>query len=174
MPLDFSSLSENINNTYVEMKTNLVENPTGKPSPKPPGTEWMDSYILNYDNDANNGVFSMASVVMSSLPNDLIFDTSTPVCGGPDKMGMKISDYWAAQTEMGEPQVGVSIASVVNDAAKIGPLIEAYLCSVVSEVSNPPYASLFEFIELQVKTIIWTVTELSPTGSPIVYPVTIS
>lgn len=146
---------------YLQQKiTDQQSNPNQVPYPKNPGTEWMDNYILQYDADANNGVFTMPAVVMISMPEMLRFQYTT--CPGPD-MPKKIADYWKAQVTPGSPQVCSSIVSISNDAQKIQEPIAAYMCGwAINNESNPPYAHLFEFIENQVKSIVWTIEEVGP------------
>lgn len=178
MALDYVTLSANILSKYVEQKDQrrsdnvkqisypYLDNPTS-------GTVWMDNYVDDYDTDANNGVFSAASVVMISQPELLRFNNYAVACGGDDMMAAKISEYWMAQVTFGSPQMD-GIISITNDAAKIRAPIENYMCSYPGgQESTPYYEHLFKFIEQQVKTIIWTVTELSG-GVPTSYTVTIS
>lgn len=83
MPLNYVELSKNVNNMYLQQKiTDQQSNPNQVPYPKNPGTEWMDNYIVQYDSDANNGVFTMPAVVMISMPEMLRFQYTT--CPGPD------------------------------------------------------------------------------------------
>lgn len=174
MALNYVSLSANILSKYTEQKDNRIQdNENQVPYPAPVGTEWMDNYVLRYDQDANNGVFSAASVVMVSSPELLRFNNYAVACAGDDMMAAKISEYWISQVTFGEPQMD-GIVSITNDAAKIRAPIENYMCSYPGGIeSSPYYEHLFNFIEQQVKTIIWTVTELSG-GVPTPYTVTIS
>lgn len=169
MSLNYVSLASNINDNYNSLKNNKQQdNPNQVPYPSNPGTAWMDNYIIDYDTDANNGVFSAASVVMISQPELLRFDNTGSSCSGPTMWAAKLVAYWEAQITPGTPQID-TITSITNDAAKIQTPIEGYLCSAVSTLKNPPYEEVFQFIETQVKTIIWTVNEQG--GS---YTVTIS
>ena len=186
MALDYVSLSLNITNYYDSLKTDTQQdNPEQVPYPKdpvnPPGTwliepvydefetlitpgvplpedKWISNYIIAYDNDANNGIFTAPSVVMVNKPELLIFIANS-VCSGPDMLAAKISEYWQAQLTPGTPISG-GIQNITNDAAKIQAPIENYLCTLGTMTETTPYYEhLFQFIELQVKTIIWTVTE---------------
>lgn len=169
MSLDYVTLASNMNSTYDTLKnTKQQDNPNQVPYPSNPGTKWMDDYIVYYDNDANNGTFSKTSVVMTSLPSLLIFDNNSSSCSGATMMAAKLAAYWSAQVTPGTPQID-SILSVSNDASKIQPIIESYLCARTSVSTPPPYEELFQTIENAVKTIVWTVTE---TGGS--YTVTIS
>lgn len=169
MSLNYVTLAANMNGTYDTLKsTKQQDNPNQVPYPSNPGTKWMDDYIVFYDTDANAGTFSAASVVMASMPSLLIFDNNASACSGPTMMAAKLASYWIAQVTPGTPQID-TILSVSNDAAKIQTPIETWLCSQTSTLSAPPYEALFNYIESQVKTIVWTVTEQG--GS---YSVTIS
>lgn len=174
MSLNYVQVSSDVLGTYTTQKNNLIQdNPNQPPYPAPVGTEWMDNYIVHYDNDANNGVFSAPSVVMVSSPEILRFDNLSAVCGGDNMMAAKISEYWISQVTFGQPQY-VSIVSITNDAAKIRAPIENYLCTYPGgQESSPYYEHLFNFIEQQVKTIVWTVTEFDGSAN-VDYPVTIS
>lgn len=171
MSLDYVSLSANILSTYTSQKNNRIQdNLEQVPYPAPVGTEWMDNFIFRYDEDSNNGVFSASSVIMINNPELLRFDNNGQICGGPNMMAAKISEYWKSQTTHGTPVIS-SIQSVSNDAQKIQAPIENYLCTYPGGTeSSPHYEHLFNFIEQQVKTIIWTVDEVG--HSP--YSVTIS
>ncbi|UOK16788.1 hypothetical protein [Vibrio phage phiKT1024] len=160
MSLNYISLSANILSTYNSQKDNRIQdNLEQVPYPAPVGTEWMDNFIIHYDNDANNGVFSSPSVIMKSDPEILRFNNNGQVCGGTDMMASRIASYWESQLTFGTPQYS-SITSITNDASKIKQPIEDYLCSYPGgSESSPYYEHLFLFIESQVKTIIWTVTE---------------
>ena len=129
MALDYVSLSANILSKYTEQKDNRIQdNPNQVPYPAPVGTEWMDNYVIRYAQDANNGVFSAASVVMVSSPELLRFNNYAVACGGDDMMAAKIAEYLVAQVTPNEPQYS-GIISVSNDAAKIRAPIENYMCS---------------------------------------------
>lgn len=174
MALNYSSVASQMANMYVGLKEDKTQdNPNQVPYPIDPGTAWMDNYISFYDTDSNAGDFSMASVVMVPMSELLRFDNQGSVCDGDDMMAAKISEYWVAQVTPGEPQIGSAIVSVSNDAAKIRSTISAYLCSQESTLKTPSYEHLFEFIESEVNSIIWTVTELVG-GSPSSYSVTIA
>lgn len=178
MALNYVELSELVLDTYEQQKVQKKqdnENQVPYPYLVSPtsSTVWMDNYVLRYDQDANNGVFSAASVVMVSSPELLRFNNYAVACAGDDMMAAKISEYWISQVTFGEPQMD-GIVSITNDAAKIRAPIENYMCSYPGGIeSSPYYEHLFNFIEQQVKTIIWTVTELSG-GVPTPYTVTIS
>ncbi|WXB47875.1 hypothetical protein WCWAEYFT_CDS0173 [Vibrio phage VB_VaC_TDDLMA] len=171
MSLDYVSLSSNVLATYTSQKNNRIQDNVNQvPYPAPVGTEWMDNFIIRYDQDANNGVFSASSVIMVNNPELLRFDNNGQVCGGANMMAAKISQYWKSQVTHGTPVIS-SIQSVYNDAQKIQAPIENYLCNYPGGIeSSPHYEHLFNFIEQQVKTIIWTVDEVG--HSP--YSVTIS
>lgn len=174
MSLNYVTLSSNILATYNTQKNNLIQdNGNQVPYPAPVGTEWMDDYITHYDNDANNGIFSLNSVIMTSNPELLRFDNYIQACNGDDMMGAKISEYWISQTAFGVPQYD-GIISITNDASKIRAPIENYICSLIGNIEYTPYYEhLFSYIENQVKSIIWTVTEQNG-ASTIAYPVSIS
>lgn len=160
MSLDYITLSSNILSTYTSQKNNRIQDNVNQvPYPAPVGTEWMDNFVIRYDQDSNNGVFSASSVIMVSNPEILRFDNNSQSCGGPTMMAAKIVEYWKSQVTPGTPTM-TSIQSIENDAQKILSPIENYLCSYPGGIeSSPPYEHLFNFIEQQVKTIIWTVTE---------------
>ena len=174
MTLNYVTVSANMDSAYDALKNDKIQdNPNQVPYPRAPLTQWMDAFKTNYDNDANNGTFSEANVVMTPMPALLEFDNTGSTCSGPNMMAAKIAQYWAAQVTPGTPQHKTSITNVVNDAAKIEAPIQAYLCGSTSVLSTPHYEHLFLFIENQVKTIIWQVTEADGGGSA-TYPVTIS
>jgi hypothetical protein len=190
MPLNYVQLSANIDNHYESLKLDKrQDNPKQVPYPidtleklvplyplYPPYPivpiepqiildPWMKNYVISYDDDANNAIPTAPSVDIISLPELLIF-TNSATCGGPDMMAAKISEYWQAQLTFGAP-VYNGIISIVNDAAKIKPIIETYMCTLgtYTAASEPHYEHLFQFIENQVKTIIWTVTEVVGSGT---------
>lgn len=171
MSLNYIQLSNELNNYYKTMKNNLVTDlqPNQKPYPANPSPayEWVDNYINVYDTDANNGVFSATSVVMLSSPSTLRY-----IPGVYNAMAKPITDYWKLQLTQGAPMYD-GIVSITNDAAKIEAPISAYLNSLTSTLKTPSYEHLFSYIETQVKTIIWTVTETSGT-STVTYDVVIS
>lgn len=172
MSLNFITVSLNMTNAYTALKTDTqFDNPNQVPYPKAPGTKWIDDFKLHYDNNSNAGTFSFTSVVMVSLPALLSFiGTSNSCAGTAANMAKAISDYWAAQLTPGTPRFS-SITSVTNDATtKINVNIKNYLCAQVSTTKTPNYEHLFQYIENQVKTIVWTVSETN-NGS---YTVTIS
>jgi hypothetical protein len=171
MPLNYSSLSANILSTYLDQKNNLIlDNEKQTPYPAPPGTEWMDNYVTNYDQDALSGVFSLPAVIMVSNPGLLRF-SYTP---RPTTMATQLASYWSSQLTPGAPQFCSSIVSVTNDAAKIEAPIRSYLLgSYNGSELTPHYEHLFQFIESQVKSIIWTISESSKDCSK-TYTVTIS
>lgn len=171
MPLNYITLSSSINSIYEQQKNNLISNnPKQTPYPAPTSTEWMDNYILLYNADAMQGVFSLPAVVMTPNPNILRFS----YLPRPTTIGTQIAAFWSGQLTPGQPQVCPAIVSVTNDAAKIGPIIDSYLLGLPGNVQNlPPYSHLFQFIESQVKTIIWTISEAGPLCAT-TYPVTIT
>lgn len=173
MPLNYSDVASEMNSFYDILKTTYRSNsnPNRKLYPKDPKNKWVQEFMTKYDNDSINGTMSMASVKLVSMRELLEF--SPPGC---NKMGSAIARYWTAQVTHGVPSsCGGGIASVVNDADKIGPAINAYMCGLPGNIkSTPYYESLFRFIESQVKSIIWTVTETGTGGGPCTYSVTVS
>lgn len=167
MSLNFITVSANMNNTYTALKTDTqADNANQVPYPKAPGTKWVDDFKLYYNSNSMAGTFSQASVIMVSLPALLSFvNTSNSCAGAADNMAKAISDYWVAQITKGAPQVYTIITSVTNDASKISATIKSYLCSQVSTSKSPNYEHIFQYIENQVKTIIWTVNETNGTLS---------
>ncbi len=171
MALNSVSVASQMNSFYNTLKLNTISNSPGKSYPDDPKTKWVDAFMSYYDKDSVNATMSKPSVVIVSMKSLLKF--SPPGC---DKMGTAIANYWAAQITPGAPSsCGGSVASVVNDATKIGPLINSYMCGLPGNVeSKPYYGALFSFIEAQVKTIVWTVTETGTGNGPCTYTVTAS
>ena len=178
MSLSYSSLSSNIYNYINNMGTkdnpDVLENQAYYP-PDPDGYEWINSnFAVNYDSDSNNGTFSETSVVMVSDVDTLKFipDIGSS-CPSTNTMAEAIGDYWIGQVTFGSPKYD-SIISVSNDASKIKSIISIYMCSMeFTSASNPPYEHLFSYIETQVKSIVWTVTEQNG-DSTTTYTVSIS
>lgn len=175
MSLVFSTVSANMANVYTALKTDkITDNINQTPYPRPPLTQWMDGFKLHYDTNSIAGTFSEANVVMVSMQSLLGFVNIGPSCDVvAGNMSNAIAAYWTAQVTPGAPQHLSAISSITNDAAKIAAPIKAYMCSQTSTLKTPSYEHLFQFIENQVKTIIWTVkeTDYVITNS---YPVTIS
>jgi hypothetical protein len=175
MSLDFSAVSSSMDAIYETQKNNKqADNEKQVPYVSAPGTEWMDNYIVIYDADSIAGTFSLPAVLMTSNPSLLRFIVDNENCGGSNGMGQKISDYWASQVAYGVPQNCSAIVGISNDAAKIGPVIESYLCSQTSTAKTPNYEHLFSFIETQVNSIIWTISESDSSGCSSTYTVNIS
>jgi hypothetical protein len=139
----------------------------------PAAPRWMDAYKSAYDGDANNGTFSLPAVVMTSNPSLLEFNVSNSVSTAQE-MAKSLADYWSYQVTPGTPQNCTAITSVTNDASKIETPILNYLTSLGNTERLPQYEHLFQFIEDQVKTIIWTVNEADGTGCSTSYTVSIS
>jgi hypothetical protein len=164
MSLNYSALASSINTEYEDIKT----------TPDiPAGPRWMEHYKTSYDGDAMAGTFSAASVVMVSNPSLLEFGVSNDPSTNSN-WGASLASYWSSQLTPGVPQVCGAITSVTNDASKIESPIISYLASLGDTERNPPYEHIFEFIENQVKSIIWTVTESDGSPCNSTYTVTIS
>ena len=165
MALDYVTLASNVNNVYNEIKD---PNFTGDPK-----TYFMEQQSIKYDTDANNGDLSADSVVLHSNPTSLHFDVINDVITAT-RWADVIRDYWVGQTDFGTPQYGGTITSIVNDATKIHTPIVDYLLSLTSVPKDPPYEHVYEFLENQVKSIIWTVTEIDASGNTQTYTVNIA
>lgn len=164
MSLVYTSVALNMTNVYNALITDTTSTGDQTPYPKQPLTQWMDGFKLHYDTNSIAGTFSEANVVMVSMPALLGFDNNSKiVCANNGSVGDNMADaiagYWSAQITFGAPQHLTAISSISNDASKIAQPIKAYICSQTSSPKNPSYEHLFQFIENQVKTIIWTVTE---------------
>ena len=174
--LDYVDLSAKmytmINEMYDDPHPDM--NPGQHPYPRNPGHWWwMDRYIFLYDDDANRGEFDHRSVIMDHKPELLRFYFNEYWEGGIrcDPMPRGITDYWMAQLTHGEPAFcepahgeprNGRIVSVTNDAAKIFQPIRDYMCNYgrgSGWYHPPPYEHLFKFVEEQVNSIEWTVTE---------------
>ena len=164
MALDYVTLASDINNIYEEIK-----DPSFTEDPK---TYFMEQQSIKYDADANNGDLSADSVVLHSNPESLHFDVINDTITAT-RWADVIRDYWVGQTDFGTPQYGGTINSIVNDGDKIHSNIVTYLLSLTSIPKEPPYEHIYEFIENQVKSIIWTVTEIDPSGTTHIYEVNI-
>jgi len=176
MSLNHSSVASNMSSFYNILKTDYDSKPGDNSErrnyPKDPGDKWMKKFMDVYDSDATVGTMSKPSVVLVS--NKSLLEFSPPGC---NLMGTAIANYWSSQITPGSPSAcGGGVASVVNDAAKIGPAINGYMCGLGGNYpeSKPYYNALFSFIESQVKSIIWTVTETGTGNGPCTYPVTIT
>jgi hypothetical protein len=175
MSLNYAGVSSQIDAVYDTQKnTKQSDNAKQVPYVSAPATEWMDNYIVIYDADSVAGTFTLPAVVMVSNPSLLTFENDTKTCGGSNGMGQKIADYWSSQLTFGAPQNCSAIVGVTNDAAKIGPAIESFLCSQTSTAKTPNYEFIFSFIEDQVKSIIWTISESDSSPCSSTYTVTIS
>jgi len=177
MPLNFITVSANMNSVYTSLKLDKKsDNANQVPYPKTPLTQWIDAFKLHYDTDSNAGIFSKVSVKMVTNQPLLGFVNTGNSCAGPaTNMAKAISDYWVAQLTKGTPTVLDVIVSVTNDAGKINAPIKSYLCSQVSTSKTPNYEHLFQYIESQVKTIVWTVEEKNTAGdTTTIYSVSIS
>lgn len=177
MSLNFVTVSANMSGVYTALKDDKTsDNANQTPYPKAPSTQWIDGFKTHYNSNSIAGTFTKASVVMVSMPALLGFVNIGPSCdivGG--NMAKAITDYWTAQITKGTPQVLDVIDSVTNDASKISAPIKSYICSQTSTSKTPSYEHLFQYIENQVKAIVWTVTEKNTAGtSTSTYTVTIS
>lgn len=85
-------------------------------------------------------------------------------------------DYWLpVALTPGEPQQGVAVASIVNDAdAHLADFEAAIQASMTDQETKPYFEHFILNVEGVVKTILWTITETDATGAPIVYTETIS
>lgn len=175
MSLNFPVVSSQMNDIYTGLKLDKQsDNVNQVPYPKAPGTQWVVAFKMYYDSDSIAGTFSKASVVMVSRPALLDFiNTGNSCASAPTNMAKVITDYWVSQLAFGTPQILTSIVSITNDASKINAPIKDYLCTQVSTLKTPSYNHIFQYIENQVKSIIWTVTEKDSTTTTS-YPVTIS
>ena len=136
---------------------------------------WMNNWMTVYDEDSLNGTMSAPSVKLVSFRPLLEFDRQNGIITASN-WATAISNYWQAQLTKGTPTLcGNNIVSITNDAAKIQPTIESYLLSQISTEKLPYYDQVFAYIESQVNTIIWTVTELGGVGcsQPISYSVSV-
>lgn len=178
MSLVYTSVALNMTNVYNTLKTDTISVGDQVPHPKAPLTQWMDGFKLHYNANSIAGTFSEANVVMVGMPALLGFNNiSNIVCASAgsvgDNMANAIAAYWSAQITPGAPQHKSRIVSISNDAGKIAAPIKDYICSQTSTLKTPSYEHLFQFIENQVKTIVWSVTETNEI-TPTTYPVTIS
>jgi len=173
MSLNYSSVASDMSDFYITLKTDYVPKSSNgrKNYPKNPSDKWVEKFMSVYDNDSISGTMSKSSVVLIS--NKPLLKFSPPGC---NLMGTVIANYWSSQITPGSPAVcGGSVSSVTNDAAKIGPAINGYMCGLPGNIeSKPYYNALFNFIETQVKSIIWTVTETGSNNNPCTYSVTVS
>jgi len=153
MSLNYALLSSNMNDTYDFLKNDYdTHGVNQKQFPKDPGTTWMYDFCTNYDTYAQTATFNPPAVSMISSPSLLNFTNKT--------MGTVISEYWAAQLIQGTPSYCSSISSISNDASKIASPIDDYLAQLgIMNESSPYYEHLFSFIENQVNSIIWTISE---------------
>ena len=157
--VDLSQKMTTVMDIMIEERETTL-NPGQYPYPSDPGFSWwMNHYITNYDNDANNGDFEHSSVIMVPMPNLLKFQLTGANC---DPMARSLANYWIAEVTHGSPEYD-GIISVTNDAEKIFPIIRDYMCSYAAStgpLNLPGYQHLFRFIESVVNTIEWTVTEI--------------
>jgi len=164
MSLNYSAVASAISSEYNDIKQT-----PGTPA----GDRWMSFYTSTYDSDANNGSFSASSVVMVSNPSLLEFNVSNDT-STVNNWAKSIADYWVSQVTPGSPQNCGAITSVTNDASKIESEIANYLSGLGDIERTPYYEHLFEFIENQVKSIIWTVSESDGSGCSSTYNVSIT
>jgi len=166
MGLNSSSVSTNMANFYEAQKNNMVY-PGGSQPPYVDYPNPSDEFILKFQDiyfaDAQSGECDKESVIISDGANkDLLYFAVQNNIITASNFASAISNYWSAKTTHGTPLLcGNTIVSITNDASKIKTPIEAYMLGLTSSEKNPPYNHLFSFIESQVKTIIWTITELS-------------
>jgi hypothetical protein len=164
MALDYQSVASTMSAEYDSIK----QTPN-----TPAGPRWMSKYKTTYDADANSGTFSMPAVVMTSNPGLLEFSVSNDVSTAQN-WAKSLADYWSSQVTPGAPQVCAAITSVTNDASKIESPILSYLTGLGDTERLPQYEHLFQFIENQVKGIVWTISEADGSGCSTTYTVSIS
>ena len=171
MSLSYPTVSTALNNYYENMKNKVVsdlnEGQASYPPDPSPENEWISNFASVYDIDALSGVPTETSVLIVSDVSTLSFDLID--CSS---MASSISAYWENQLTFGTPKYD-SVISITNDASKINSTISSYVCGLVSTEKNPPYEHLFLFVENEVKSIIWTVTEQNGDNTE-TYTVTIS
>lgn len=171
MSLNSSAVASAMNTFYETQKADINDPGPNSGSgtdqvpfvndPVPPD-EWVLKHQDVYFADAQAGTPSQPSVLIADGAHHglLYFDVLNDVVTASNK-AQSISNYWQAKLTFGTPILcGGTIVSITNDAAKIKAPIEAYLLSGGAVAQDPPYAHEYAFIESQVKTIIWTVTEL--------------
>jgi len=175
MTLIAINLANDMNTIYQSIKSNKITSyPTQVPYPTDPGFLWKNAWAVNYDVYANAGLFSELSVVMTPNSPTLLFNYG--VYNADLMIADKISKYWQEQLTPGVPVFKSSITSITNDAVNIRIPIENWLIArnqSVSILSAPSYLEFVQFIQDQVNTIDWTVTEGSGVSST-TYTVNIS
>lgn len=177
--LNYASVSLQLINFYVGQKLTENNNLGAKQPffpPDPVYDAWVLKFVDVYDADSIAGTTSQPSVSLVSMKNLLYFNVSNSTLTSTN-FATVVSNYWKQQITPGAPILcGGTIVSIVNDAEKIKSPIENYMKTLISNEKLPYYEHLFSFVEAQVNSIIWTVTELDGAGCavPTNYSVTVS
>jgi hypothetical protein len=169
--LSYSGVSSGMASFYQTQHDDIVSPPTnettgGKQVPfvanPAPANEWVLKFQNIYFADAQAGTPSQPSVLIADgAGKDLLYFSVTNSASTATAKAQSITNYWMSKLIPGIPILcGSTIVSITNDAAKIFSPIEGYMKGLSSTVSTPNYEHLYSFIEGQVKSIIWTVTEL--------------
>jgi hypothetical protein len=126
------------------------------------------------DNEFQKATPSMTNVDITTPAGSLKFNIKeASVANDPTnalEIATKVSEYWAKTIQpTGTPVSGKQITVVVNTAATIiSPLTSALLSMGLSSAQGDNFSKFTNTIITQVKTIVWTVTEIDPTIAP--YP----
>jgi hypothetical protein len=187
MSLSFSSVSTSLSSFYQTQHNDIIIPPANTTSGgvqsnyvnvPSPADEWVLNFQDVYFADAQAAIPSQPSVLIADgADKALLYFSVLNGIGTATNKARAITDYWSAKLAHGTPiMCGVTIVSITNDASKIFTPIEGYMLGLTSVLTTPSYEHLYSFIETQVKSIIWTVTELDGAlcADPTSYPVTVS
>lgn len=163
MALSHTTVASQMSSLYTTLKSAPDVDPT---------PAWVQAFMINYNADSIKGTVSPPAVTLVPMASLLNFVVSLDFGVTSTNMSNAIANYWSAQLTFGTGVACGNIVSITNDAMKIAPTIKAYLDSQISNGKTPSYDHLFAYIESQVNTIIWTVTEVCV--SPVVYTCSVS
>lgn len=164
MALDPMVASSTISKAYLDF---VGLDKDGKPTGNPPTGDYPALFAAGYKEYAEQGIVLGAD---NSGSDESIIEFAIGKTTTVTELATAFANYWATVAILpGTPaHGGISVVSVVNDAAtRVSSFEAAIEASMTTKESKPYFYNLVNNIEtMAVSTIIWTVTEMMPTTPP--------
>lgn len=153
-----------------------------EPKKNEDGQTLQPSVSNNFEDEFANAYneYAKSGIVMGALnegaPTSIISDfikAAPNSTASIDLMALGLGEYWSRVAII--PSVpafgGVSVLNVSNNAnTKVNDFRSAILNSITDQREDTPYKTLFDNLEVVIKSITWFVTELKSNGTTVIHP----